>query len=93
MPAPHGDGTICGAACRILADRGLRIQLTPRVDQFRYEVFSVAAVTNPIRPDRGTARIFDDNSIQWTGDLADPVRNRDGLDPREVAGIIARALD
>ena len=71
----------------------MRIKLTSRVDQFWYEVFSVAAVTNPIRPDRGTARIFDDNSIQWTRDLADPVRNRDGLDPREVVGIIARALD
>ena len=93
MPAPHGDGTVCGAACRMLADRGLRIQLTPRVDQFRYEVFTVAAVTNPNRPDRGTARIFGDNSIQWAGDLADPARNRVGLDPREVADIVARALD
>jgi len=92
-PAPHGEGTVWSAACRLLAAIGLRIQVDLRVDQFRYEVYSAADVTNPMRPERGIARIFDDNSIQWSSDLADPVGNLGGLAPREVAELVARALD
>jgi hypothetical protein len=93
LRGPHGDGTVRGAACRALASMGLHIQVTPTVDQYRYEVYSAAAVTNPAMPSRGMVRIFEDNSIRWEVRLMSRAAARGGADMTEVAHTIARALD
>jgi hypothetical protein len=77
----------------ILRERGMHVRLAEpgRADDIG-ELPAEIAVTNPARPDRGTARVSDGGMILWQCHLRDPAASTPGIDPREIAGTIARAL-
>jgi len=85
--------TLTGIAGQALTERGMRVQLAEAGrDDDLSELYAEIVVSNPARPDRGTARASEDGMIRWECRLSDPATSTRGIDPGEIAGTIARAL-
>jgi hypothetical protein len=77
----------------MLRERGMHVRLAePGWADDIGELPAEIAVTNAARPGRGAARVSDDGMIRWECRLRDPAAGTPGIDPREIAATIARAL-
>jgi hypothetical protein len=85
--------TLKSTVGRALREYGMQVHLAEmdRDDDFG-ELLADIMVFNPVRRDRGWARVGDDGMIRWECRLRDPTAGSKGIDPDELAGAIARAL-
>src|SRR6266487_4342903 len=88
--------TLTGIVGRALRERGMRVwpAEADRDDRIG-ELCAEIVVINPARPDRGNARVGDDGMIRWECHLNGPAAaaSAQGIEPSEIAGTIARALN
>jgi hypothetical protein len=61
-------------------------------DDSSCEVYAEVEVSNPARPDLGTACVTDDNAVLWECHFNDSAQGIRGIDPQEIAETIARSL-
>jgi hypothetical protein len=86
------DLTLKGLAGRALADHGMRVTFhVLDIDDYFFDTYAEIRITNPAKPERGTARLNDDGAIWWDCHLCSAAPT-EGLPLPEVAGTITRAL-
>jgi hypothetical protein len=87
------DLTLKGMVGRSLAECGMGVCLKViHQDDVNFEVYAEIEVSNPSQPTRGNVRVADDSTIRWECCLSSPSAGAEGMQPRDIAEIIARAL-
>lgn len=91
--APAGRFSFKSVVGRLLADCEMAVSVDVHVDQVVFEAYSEIEVTNPAEPGRGRVYVGDDGSVLWQCRIRKQPDDNRALDPREIARIIALALN
>ena len=87
---PAGQSSFTSVVGQMLADHGMDVSV--KVYQRVFEVYTEIHVTNPGHPGRGFARVANDGLVLWQCQFTGQSGNVTGLDPAEIARMVAQAL-
>jgi len=85
--------TLMGTVGTAARQRGMNARLRHvGQDDSSCEVYAEVEVTNPARPDLGTACVTDDNAVLWECHFSAAAQGFRGIGSQEIAETIARSL-
>ena len=87
---PAGLSSFTSVVGQMLADHGMDVSV--KVYQRVFEVYTEIHVTNPGHPGRGFARVASDGLVLWQCRFMEQPGNVTALDPAEIARMVAQAL-
>lgn len=90
---PRADLALMSLTGRALAGHGLAVTLEVLdVNQTFYDTYCELRITNPVRPERGTASLAGDGTIWWECHTNHPATHRPALSLADIAAAILQAL-
>jgi hypothetical protein len=90
---PQADLTLMSLTGRALAGHGLAVTLDVLdVNQTFYDTYSELRITNPVRPERGTASLASDGTIWWECHTNHPATPKPALSLADISAAIVQAL-